>query len=424
MMHAASSLLQVLDEAPEKAPSQAVARRHDLTFAVEPDLAALAREWREFEQRADGTVFQTFAWLSTWQRHIGVLKDVHPAIVVGRDADGRIALLLPLATQAGRFGRELVWLGFELGDYNAPLLAPDFTERFGTPALERLWPQICASLCADPQWHYDLIRLEKMPEMAGAQPNPLLFLQCSRHPSGAWLTPLAESWDAFYAAKRSSTTRRRDRTKRKKLAALGEIALLEPADAAARVACVNTLMEQKAHSFARMGVPNLFERPGHAAFYRALASEPDLAPFVHISEFSVAGHSAALNVGLTFQRRYYHLLASYTDETDIARFGPGAAHLNDLLALAIQRGFVIFDFTIGDEPYKRDWCESRQILHDHLDAATARGLAIVAALAAKRRAKRLIKENAVLWSAFSKLRSDAARLLGRHSVGSSDTDEP
>ena len=415
MMQAASSLLQALDrELPETTAPEAIARRRDLAFTVQGDLAALAVEWREFEQRADGTVFQTFGWLSAWQRHIGVLKDVHPAIVAGRDADGRIAILLPFATQARRFARELVWLGSELCDYNAPLLAPDFTERFGAAALERLWPQICASLRASPQWHYDLMRIEKMPETVGSQPNPLLFLQCSRHPSGAWLTPLAETWDTFYAAKRSSTTRRRDRTKRKKLAALGEIALTEPAEAAARVKCVNTLMEQKARSFARMGVSNLFERPGHAAFYRALASDPEFASLVHISELSVAGQPAALNVGLTFQRRYYHLLASYTDEPEVARFGPGAAHLNDLLALAIGRGLVIFDFTIGDEPYKADWCETRQTLHDHLDAATARGSVIVAAHAAKQRVKRLIKQNAVLWAAFSKLRSDAARLLGRH----------
>ena len=239
-MQTASSLLQVLDtEAPVRTVTGTIARRNDITVTVEGDLAALAREWREFEQRADGTVFQTFAWLSTWQQHIGALRDVHPAIVVGRDTDGHIAVLLPLATQAGRFARELVWLGSDLCDYNAPLLAPDFTERFGAVALEQLWPQICASLRADPQWHYDLVRLEKMPETVGPQPNPLLFLPCSRHPSGAWLTPLAESWDAFYAAKRSSTTRRRDRTKRKKLAALGDIALEEPAEAAARVECVN-----------------------------------------------------------------------------------------------------------------------------------------------------------------------------------------
>ena len=423
MMQTASSLLQVLDtEAPVRTVTGTIARRNDITVTVEGDLAALAREWREFEQRADGTVFQSFAWLSAWRRHIGVLKDVHPAIVVGRDADGRIAILLPLATQAGRFARELVWFGSDLCDYNAPLLAPDFTERFGAAALERLWPQICASLGADPQWQFDLIRLEKMPETIGRQPNPLLFLPHSRHPSGAWLTPLAESWDAFYAAKRSSTTRRRDRTKRKKLAALGEISLTEPVEPARRVKCVNTLMEQKARSLARMGVSNLFERPGHAAFYRALASDPELASLVHISELSVAGNPVALNVGLTFQRRYYHLLASHTDEQDVARFGPGTAHLNELLALAIRRGFAIFDFTIGDEPYKRDWCETRQMLYDHLDGATARGSLIVPALAVKQRVKRLIKENAMLWAAFSKLRSDAARLLGKHPTVSSEVE--
>jgi CelD/BcsL family acetyltransferase involved in cellulose biosynthesis len=46
------------------------------------------------------------------------------------------------------------------------------------------------------------------------------------------------------------------------------------------------------------------------------------------------------------------------------RYGPGAAHLMEIMARAIERGCTIFDFTIGDEPYKRDWCEERQALYD------------------------------------------------------------
>ena len=85
------------------------------------------RDWREFEARADGTVFQTYEWLSTWQRHIGAPRGARPAIVIGRDAHGEIMLLLPLAIERTRLARRLTWLGSELCDYNAPLLATDFS---------------------------------------------------------------------------------------------------------------------------------------------------------------------------------------------------------------------------------------------------------------------------------------------------------
>ena len=42
-----------------------------IALSVHTDLAALEQEWRQFEQTADCTPFQTFDWLSIWQRHIG-----------------------------------------------------------------------------------------------------------------------------------------------------------------------------------------------------------------------------------------------------------------------------------------------------------------------------------------------------------------
>lgn len=97
------------------------------------------------------------------------------------------------------------------------------------------------------------------------------------------------------------------------------------------------------------------------------------------------------------------MLSSY-DDGDIARFGPGRAHLHELLRHAIERGYHRFDFTIGDEPYKRDWSDIEVRLYDHLEAVTLRGAAVVAMTTAFRRTKRLIKQTPALWHAYSKLR--------------------
>ena len=43
-----------------------------VSITIHDDLGAVERDWRAFERDADGTVFQTFAWLSTWQRCMGL----------------------------------------------------------------------------------------------------------------------------------------------------------------------------------------------------------------------------------------------------------------------------------------------------------------------------------------------------------------
>jgi CelD/BcsL family acetyltransferase involved in cellulose biosynthesis len=382
-----------------------------LTISVHEDLDEVARDWRIFARTADFTVFQSYEWLDAWQRHVGVLNDVRPAIIVGR-ANDHILFILPLATRPGAFGRELVFLGTELCDYNAPLLSADFAAVIPAGQMPLLWQRILAAVRARPRLRADIVRLEKMPERVGHQANPLLSLGVTLNPSGAYATRLTGSWDEFYAAKRSASTRSRDRGKRKKLASHGAVAFVEPKDDAGIVATLDALVAQKSRSFARMGVSNIFARPGYLDFYRALFTDPAMRGLTHISRLDCGDEIVAVNLGLTFRGSYYHLQASHTDG-ELARFGPGAAHLHDLLRSAIERGYATYDFTIGDEPYKRDWCDGAIPLYDHLAPVSPRGALLYTPMAAKMRLKRLIKQTPALWDAFRRIRSLTGGLLGR-----------
>ena len=247
-----------------------------------------------------------------------------------------------------------------------------------------------------------------MPETVGAQPNPFLALPVSLNPSGAYLTHLIDDWDAFYVAKRSSATRRRDRTKRKRLGDIGPVAFATPSEASGTDALLTTLFAQKARSFARMGVANFLALPGREALFRDFATDPATRALAHVSRLDVGPTLAAANYGLIFRGRYYHVLASY-DDGPVSRFGPGAAHLHELMRYAIEQGCREFDFTIGDEPYKRDWCDAELRLYDHRSAVTLRGWLAALPSIGFAYVKRVIKQTPFLWRVFVKVRA----VLGR-----------
>jgi len=371
------------------------------------DVAAIEREWRDFETVADCTVFQTYAWQSCWLKHVGGHARLRPAIVVVRATEGGILMLAPLAVVGGLF-RRLAWSGGDLSDYNAPLLAPDFARRVSDDDFRTLWDEIVKRLRHDARFRFAAIVLEKMPEAVGMQPNPFLALPVSLHPSGAYLAHLIDDWNAFYVSKRSSATRRRDRTKRKRLSDIGPVAFATPSDDSGVNAILTILFQQKARSLAQMGIANFLALPGREAFFREFATDPATRSLCHVSRFDVGSTLAAANYGLIFRGRYYHVLASYNDGA-VSRFGPGAAHLHDLMRYAIEHGYREFDFTVGDEPYKRDWCDTEIKLYDHRSAATARGwLAVVPAIAFTR-VKRAIKQTPFLWRLFVRARA----LVGR-----------
>ena len=80
--------------------------------------------------------------------------------------------MLPLCVAPHGPVRRLCWLGQELCDYNAPLLARDFSERVTAERFLEIWRELRIKLQQDPLFRHDWIDLEKMPQALGAQRNP------------------------------------------------------------------------------------------------------------------------------------------------------------------------------------------------------------------------------------------------------------
>lgn len=373
-----------------------------IEITIDHRLDDVEREWRQFEQSADCTAFQSFDWLAAWCRHVGPLKRTQPAIVIGRRGNETL-FILPLAVTPGAV-RRLTWLGSDMCDYNGPLLAKAYASVLVSEGFPALWREICRRLQSDARTRHDLVALTKMPERVGEQANPLLALATGLNPSNAYVSDLFGTWAEFYETKRSSATRRRDRSKLKRLGEIGEVRFVTPQDRGEIERSVGMLMEQKARSFARMGVADMFARPGWSAFFTAVATDPRTRDLVHVSRLDVGSGWAAVNLGLVFRDTYYHVLASY-DDGETSRFGAGSAHLRELLRYSVEHGLKHFDFTIGDERYKREWSDRTIALYDHVAAASVRGAAAAAMVHGHRRLKRFIKQNEALWSLFSRARA-------------------
>ena len=169
-------------------------------------------------------------------------------------------------------------------------------------------------------------------------------------------------------------------------------------------------MAQKGRALARMGVENFLARPGYREFFLDLATDPALAGYVHVGCMTVGPTIAATSFGLIHRDGYCLMLSSY-DDGELAKYGPGRAYLHELMRRAIGRGLDYFDFTVGDESYKREWSDVELRLYDHTAPTTLRGLPVAAAMTGYRRAKRLVKQTPMLWRIFSKARSTVAGYL-------------
>ena len=142
-----------------------------ILISVHDEFAPLKAVWQALERRGDCSVFQSFIWLSAWQRHIGTKQGVKPAIVVGWDSEGDALFIFPLGIGRGTVCRTLSWLGGDLCDYHGPLLSSQFSRYVSMAQFSALWADIREIL---PSHH--IVALSRMPARIGGQANPFMTL--------------------------------------------------------------------------------------------------------------------------------------------------------------------------------------------------------------------------------------------------------
>ena len=137
---------------------------------------------------------------------------VVPVIAVGSFADGATAFILPLAIDRNHAARRLCWFGQEQSDYNAPLLASDFSRRVTADDFLAVWRELRERMQHDPQWRHDWIELERADRRRPVNFPPRFRCQYTppaRGPTGSSAT----AGETFYYAKAvlAVATRRCDR---------------------------------------------------------------------------------------------------------------------------------------------------------------------------------------------------------------------
>jgi CelD/BcsL family acetyltransferase involved in cellulose biosynthesis len=236
----------------------------------------------------------------------------------------------------------------------------------------------------------DYALLTHVPPMLGASPNPFAALAVRPCGANAHGLALGQEWEAFYAGRRSAKTRGRLRGKERALAQSGPIEFSEITDTQQRAALATEMMALKAAQLtATAGLFNTFARRSVQDFFRALAGEADTG--VLVFRLSAGGRLVAAALGVVRQGCFYYQVPVYPDDA-LQRHSPGHILLMRLMQWAIERGCTRFDFTIGDEPYKAEWCDQTWVLGCGTLARTLRGRVgagiALAQIAAMRQVKR------------------------------------
>jgi len=371
----------------------------DYRISLHNDLDSCAVAWRLFEQEAHATAFQQHAWLESWMRTVGAARGVEPCIVFVRDAGGQLVMILPLAVEKVLGFTTLVWMAQDEADYNAPLVRRGWDSKMTPAEVSRILRCVAESV---PDVH--AFRLMKTLTTVEDAPVALTWLKHSPHPSaGHSITLTGDDFDSYYMSVRSKSTRKRDRQRRRRLEESGTLAFTIAETPADQHVLLDRILTQKASWFEARGISNPFDDADVLASLHALIDSTAARQSLHVSGLMLDGQLLAGNFGYLRGDRFYAVIGSVTDG-EAARHSPGTIHLHELMRWCYLSGIRAFDLTVGDEGYKKDWCDVRHELIDIRLPLSMAGLLLTLPCQIKGDLKRRIKASPRLYNAALSLR--------------------
>lgn len=327
--------------------------------------AKLEGIWRSLEDSCDHFVFQSYEWLSHWQRTVGRNSyGIEPSVVVVSDSRRPLALF-PFGIRRTGGVRVLEFLGGEQNDYNAPLILPEVSE---PDQFRALWNTMLDSLPG-----HDVRYFTRMPQQLGNLQNPILGIAPSFCEGVAYAATLPDSWEIF--RQRLPARFQKDNARMiRRLSEMGQFEFVIASTASEFGNIVEAVLTQKERQYTETGARNIFSDINTCSFYRELRSAIERKGDIHLSALILNGDILAAHFGMVYRDRFYYLLPSFARGA-LEKFSPGRLLLENLVQWAISHRLKIFDFTCGGESYKQMWCDLEMPFYRSVQPLTLRGYA-------------------------------------------------
>ena len=335
--------------------------------AVYNHYSGLEALWRRMETEGRCLAFQTYDWISCWYDAARFCGQPEPLIVVVTKKGGEPAWILPLCIYRHKKLQIIAFADLGVTDYAAPVMSRNAPSDKQTIRL-----MLKAALDALPQ--SDVVNFQKLADKVDGIPNPLLLLRnVERFPADCHGIRLTEPWPVL--AKKIVQRRLYNgiATKREKLAQHGEVMIRQHSHLETLGPHMDRILEMRRERFEAIGRPDMphFWR----TFYQSLASRKGRSFNAGVTTMTVSDETIATCFGIAQGKNFHVLLATFKMGKWEA-FRPGIILFDAMLtAFSEDAGTgAYFDFTVGDEEYKKRLGSESHPLYEWMAPRSLKGL--------------------------------------------------
>ena len=341
---------------------------------------------------------QSALWIEEW-----VANTSPDGFVAMLEADGRPVYALALeVVRSGPF-RIARFMSGRHANGNFPAADPAFLAAGGfnaeaiLSAIRRARPDV------------DALVLERLlPDLDGLA-NPLLALPHFPSPNLSLAVSLEGGFEALLSRVSGKRKRKKHRSQTRKFEAAGGFRRIEASTQEEVLRLLDAFFAMKEFRFRKMGIANVFGDEGVQTFFRSLfidALRESPPPFV-LHALEVGGTLRAVTGSSLSAKRLVCEFGAIAED-DLGHASPGDFLFFENIGEACRQGLDVFDFSVGDEPYKRLWCDIETRHFDVVAPLTAKGALLARSLRPKAGVKAWIKNSPTVWRLTKLLRKKAA----------------
>ncbi len=268
----------------------------------------------------------------------------------------------------------------------------------------------------------DVIALQRLlPDMNGTA-NPFMPLTGFASANLSLAVDLAGGFEAVLARTSGKRKCKKHRSQTRKFEAAGGFRRIQAGTPDEVQALLGAFFAMKELRFRRMGIANVFGDPQVRVFFRDLftdALREKRPPFV-LHGLEVGGKLRAVTGSSVGGDRLICEFGAIAED-DLGHTSPGEFLFFENIEEACADGFDVYDFSVGDEPYKRQWCDLETRHRDALVPLTLKGRVLAFGLHRNARLKAFVKNSPAIWNFTKALRRRAA---GKPTAATEDPDQP
>lgn len=338
-------------------------------------------------------------WISAWINHSAAETFVAALL----DHKGQPVFALPLEIIPMNGVRAASFMSGTHANGNFPAISSNAPE-IGIDALDALAAEIGRLTPA-----VDLLVLERLAKQSHECTNPLLAYPHQESPNPALAVTLEGGFDAVLSRSNGRRKRKKHRSQTRKFEAMGGWKRFRAETPDQTRVLLDAFFDMKSERFRQLGIQNTFADENVRKFFHDLFGEAVLnpaPPFV-LHGLEVAGKLRAVTGSSICSSRIVCEFSSFSDD-DASHASPGDFLFFENIHQACSDGLEVYDFSVGDEGYKRLWCDRVETQFDCLIPLNAKGRLATMALRTAAEAKRALKSNDMVWQAAKKIRRTVA----------------